>query len=58
MLLSENMKISEICVGCAGCVPFCPTEAISALGKAEIDGDKCTECGNCINYCPLGAIVE
>lgn len=52
---------SKKCVGCASCVPYCPTRAISIQNKkAYIDLDKCVECGNCLfsNTCAKGAIVQ
>uniref|UniRef100_A9AA02 4Fe-4S ferredoxin iron-sulfur binding domain protein n=1 Tax=Methanococcus maripaludis (strain C6 / ATCC BAA-1332) TaxID=444158 RepID=A9AA02_METM6 len=52
------MEILDKCVGCAGCVPFCPVGAISAFGKAEIDNEICTNCAGCKDYCPLDAISE
>lgn len=58
MQLCENMEILDKCVGCAGCVPFCPVGAISAFGKAEIDTEMCTNCAVCKDYCPLDAISE
>ncbi|MDK2987347.1 MAG: hypothetical protein PWQ47_485 [Methanothermococcus sp.] len=51
------MVILDNCVGCGGCVPFCPFDAISTYGVATIDGEKCTECKTCISYCPLNAII-
>jgi len=56
----ERLLITDICVGCTKCVPFCPPGAI-ALGKdkkAHIDRQKCIECGVCFNNanCPVNAI--
>jgi formate hydrogenlyase subunit 6/NADH:ubiquinone oxidoreductase subunit I len=47
-----------LCTGCGHCVPFCPEEAISVLGIAEIDSEKCRACSLCQDYCPNSAIVE
>jgi Pyruvate/2-oxoacid:ferredoxin oxidoreductase delta subunit len=53
MLVSE-----ERCVGCAACMPFCPNEAITVYGVAEIDPERCKNCGLCVAYCPNDAIEE
>ncbi|NOZ77452.1 MAG: 4Fe-4S dicluster domain-containing protein [Euryarchaeota archaeon] len=52
------MLVKDYCIGCGHCVPFCPQEAITVLGRAEIDGETCIECGICIIYCPNEAIQE
>ena len=52
------------CIGCALCVPNCPTEAITMVnGKAVIDKEKCINCGICVTGnrddfagCPVSAI--
>jgi len=54
------MLITDVCVGCTRCVPYCPSGAI-ALGrdkKARIDRNKCIECAVCFNNanCPVNAI--
>jgi len=49
--------ITDLCNGCAGCVPICPTKAITMQdGKAKIDPFQCTGCGACIPVCPQEAI--
>lgn len=48
----------ERCVGCAACMPFCPNEAITVYGVAEIDRERCKNCGLCLAYCPNDAIEE
>jgi NAD-dependent dihydropyrimidine dehydrogenase PreA subunit len=47
----------NLCVGCALCVPFCPEDAISSYGLAQVSED-CTECLTCLEYCPVGALKE
>ncbi len=69
--LSQHSNISpkvkeKACKGCEGCLPWCPSEAISMIspevegkGKhpvARIDSKKCIGCGECILTCPAGAI--
>jgi 2-oxoglutarate ferredoxin oxidoreductase subunit delta len=55
----------ERCKGCAICVEFCPTGAITMSSKFDSKGyhypeftypDKCTGCGLCGMYCPDFAI--
>ncbi len=55
------MIITDSCVGCTRCIPYCPSGAI-AIGKdkkAHIDRYKCIECAVCFNIanCPVNAIV-
>lgn len=46
------------CTGDGGCVPWCPTKAITLeKGKAKIDLKKCIGCGECVAVCPTGAIA-
>jgi ferredoxin len=52
------MLIMNSCIGCGHCLPFCPKEAITVFGQAEIDAEKCIECGVCVAYCPNDAIEE
>lgn len=47
--------IEDLCVGCSLCVPFCPEEALSCYGAAEVS-EACTECLTCLEYCPVGAL--
>jgi len=55
------MNVSDECIGCGLCIPYCPMEAIS-LGPeiAEIDQDECVECNACLrsDVCPTDALVE
>ena len=49
--------ISDLCDGCAACVPVCPTKAITLNeGKAKVDPFQCNGCGACIPVCPKEAI--
>ena len=52
-----KVKITEKCVGCGQCKPFCPVDAIETCGVSTIK-ENCIECGKCKHYCPVRAIVE
>lgn len=46
----------KLCVGCGGCVPACPHQAIAlGAGKARVNRDLCQGCGSCTAVCPAGA---
>lgn len=48
-----------ICNGCARCIPYCTTGALSMVGyDAVIDPDLCNGCGDCVPACIRGAIYE
>jgi ferredoxin len=64
------LEIVAACVGCHGCEPLCPNQAISMAAESGaplfvIDPDACTEClgdhdlPQCAEICPIeGAIVD
>ena len=48
-----------ICNGCARCIPYCTTGALSMYGgNAVIDPDLCNGCGDCVPPCIRGAIYK
>jgi Ni,Fe-hydrogenase III small subunit/NAD-dependent dihydropyrimidine dehydrogenase PreA subunit len=44
------------CDLCGGCVPVCPTSAISTDGDWRVDTGRCLWCGDCLEVCPKNAI--
>ena len=50
-------RVSEACIGCGKCIPWCQVKAISMKAeKAVIDHDVCVGCAECIVVCPVSAI--
>ncbi len=48
-----------ICNGCARCIPYCTTGALTMVGSnAVIDPDLCNGCGDCVPPCIRGAIYK
>ncbi|MCK5414630.1 MAG: 4Fe-4S binding protein, partial [Thermoplasmata archaeon] len=45
---------SELCVGCAVCVPRCPTGALSIKDmRVILDVEGCIQCGSCFGPCAV-----
>ena len=47
------------CIGCAACLPVCPTDAIIGASKHmhTVIADECTGCELCIIACPVDCIA-
>ena len=47
------------CIGCAACLPVCPTDAIVGASKRmhTVIADECTGCELCIIACPVDCIA-
>lgn len=47
------------CIGCAACLPVCPTDAIIGAAKRmhTVIADECTGCELCIIACPVDCIA-
>ena len=51
--------ISEKCIQCGSCAPFCKNGAIDWIDhQYRIDPDKCEMCGTCREYCPIDNVIE
>jgi MinD superfamily P-loop ATPase len=52
--------ITEKCIECGSCQPFCKKKAINYINRHYvIDDTKCEMCSTCKEYCPIDdAIVE
>jgi Na+-translocating ferredoxin:NAD+ oxidoreductase subunit B len=48
----------SVCIGCAKCLPVCPTDAIVGAAKRihTVIADECTGCELCIIACPVDCI--
>jgi electron transport complex protein RnfB len=47
------------CIGCARCLPVCPTDAILGASKHlhTVIAADCTGCGKCLPVCPTDCIA-
>ncbi len=50
--------ISENCIECGSCTPFCAKEAIDWVEhKYVILTERCDQCGTCREYCPIDGVI-
>ena len=50
--------ITEKCIQCGSCAPFCKNEAIDWIDHHYvIDPTKCEMCGTCLEYCPIDDVI-
>ena len=54
---SNQLKISEKCIGCGLCSKICPMHNITMKGRKAVSSNKCTMCYRCISQCPMQAIT-
>lgn len=54
---TDELKISEKCVGCGLCASLCPMKNISVINGKAVADKKCTMCYRCISRCPQQAIT-
>ena len=53
----EKVSVLPSCVGCTGCISFCPTDALVVIeGGIEVNNKKCVSCGYCAAICPVAGI--
>jgi len=45
------------CIRCRACEVECPTGALTANGKVEINDEQCIHCGNCLTFVEKGCWV-
>lgn len=54
---TDQLKISDACIGCGLCSRECPMENIEIKGNRAVSGNRCTMCYRCISLCPQKAIT-
>ncbi|MGN1350472.1 MAG: EFR1 family ferrodoxin [Anaerovoracaceae bacterium] len=54
---TDQLKISDSCIGCGLCSRECPMGNIEIKGNRAVSGKRCTMCYRCISLCPQKAIT-
>ena len=54
---SDQLKVSDACVGCGLCVQNCPMKNLSVKDGKAVAGNQCTMCYRCISHCPKQAMT-
>ena len=54
---SDQIKISDACIGCGSCEKICPMNNIELSNGRAVASNKCTMCYRCISHCPERAIT-
>lgn len=54
---TDNLKISDACIGCGLCSKYCPMRNIEIRAHRAVSGKQCTMCYRCISLCPKKAIT-
>lgn len=54
------MRVSDECLLCSACVPYCPMGAISMEYSGVINQDECLDCGVCqrAGVCPIDGLYQ
>ena len=54
---SDQLKISQACIGCGLCTQICPMHNLELKNGKAVPAEKCTMCYRCISRCPKQAIT-
>ncbi len=54
---SNQLKISQACIGCGLCARQCPMKNLAVKNSKATAGGHCTMCYRCVNSCPQQAIT-
>lgn len=54
---SDQLKISQACIGCGLCTQICPMHNLELKNGKAVPAEKCTMCYRCICRCPKQAIT-
>ena len=54
--ITDDIRISDSCIGCKTCERVCPMRNISIADNKPLFGRNCVSCGACIQNCPTNAL--